>query len=67
MFQCNCLYKECRLHVSFHGCKQGMEEIDDAYARKTGLNEVAVTNNMIVLYPQAKKSLIDNPNGCFDW
>ncbi len=35
----------------------------------TGINEIAEANNMIVLYPQIKKSIVDpvNPNGCFDW
>lgn len=36
---------------------------------KTGFNEWAEANNIIVVYPQAKKSAVVpyNPNGCWDW
>ena len=32
-----------------------------------GYNEVADLNDIIILYPQAKSSLLSNPNGCWDW
>ena len=33
-----------------------------------GYNEVADLNNIVILYPQAKRGSIPyNPNGCFDW
>lgn len=58
--------QQCRLHVSFHGCKQYGGAVGDAYARLTGLNEYADNNQLVVLYPQADKSVM-NPNGCWDW
>lgn len=58
--------QQCRLHVSFHGCKQYAGAVGDAYARLTGLNEYADSNQLAVLYPQADKSVM-NPNGCWDW
>lgn len=56
----------CRLHLAFHGCRQGKEFIEDRFARMAGLNEWAESNRMIVLYPQVGKSLV-NPQGCWDW
>jgi len=37
--------------------------------KETGLNEVAEANDIIILYPQARKSstLPMNPKGCWDW
>jgi poly(3-hydroxybutyrate) depolymerase len=60
---------QCKVHVSFHGCKQFATEVGDAYYTKTGLNEYADTNNMIVLYPQTVATTVTpfNPNGCWDW
>ncbi len=59
----------CTLHISFHGCKQYAGAVGDAYAKGTGLNEWADSNNMVVLYPQTEKSAMApfNPNGCWDW
>ena len=57
---------ECRLHLAFHGCRQGNEFIEDRFARMAGLNEWAESNRIIVLYPQVSKSLM-NPQGCWDW
>lgn len=56
----------CKLHISFHGCLQTLADIGQAYILNTGLNEVAEANNIVILYPQVEKSLL-NPNGCFDW
>jgi poly(3-hydroxybutyrate) depolymerase len=58
--------QSCRLHVSFHGCKQYAGAVGDVYARFTGLNEYADSNQLVVFYPQADKSMM-NPNGCWDW
>ena len=57
---------ECRLHLAFHGCRQGSEFIEDRFARMSGLNEWAESNRIIVLYPQVSKSMM-NPQGCWDW
>lgn len=56
----------CRLHISFHGCKQHVAAVDDAYLRQTGLNHYADSNDLVILYPQAAPSAF-NPHGCWDW
>jgi len=58
----------CKLHVSFHGCLQGFEEVGQIYVLHAGLNRWAESNNIIVLYPQAVLSIFPvNPEGCWDW
>ncbi|HEU0289740.1 MAG TPA: depolymerase [Burkholderiales bacterium] len=68
----------CRLHVAFHGCGQGREQIGEAFARHAGYNRWADSNRLVVLYPQAiarygwgpwpwPTSFMFNPNGCWDW
>lgn len=59
----------CRLHVSFHDCKQSAQQVGMNYVTNTGLNRWADDNNIAVLYPQTKKSLFApmNPKGCWDW
>ncbi|NDV90995.1 polyhydroxybutyrate depolymerase [Alteromonas sp. 345S023] len=61
--------ERCRAHISFHGCNQYADAVGDAYTTQTGLNAWADDNNMVVLYPQTKKSLFMplNPQGCWDW
>ncbi len=60
---------ECRVHISFHGCNQYAEAIGKDYVEQTGLNEWADTNNLVVVYPQTRKSMFMplNPQGCWDW
>ncbi|WP_086480040.1 extracellular catalytic domain type 2 short-chain-length polyhydroxyalkanoate depolymerase [Oceanospirillum sanctuarii] len=57
---------QCQLHVSLHGCDQSAEVAGDSFIRNSGFNRWADSNNIVVLYPQAKKSL-PNPKGCWDW
>jgi poly(3-hydroxybutyrate) depolymerase len=61
--------KACQLHVSFHGCNQNAETVQDQYAMQSGLNEWALSNDIVVLYPQTKKSMFMplNPQSCWDW
>lgn len=61
--------RPCRLHVAFHGCRQGSGFVGRAFARDAGYNRWADTNRIVVLYPQAAKSLVwpFNPKGCWDW
>ncbi|GAC32745.1 extracellular catalytic domain type 2 short-chain-length polyhydroxyalkanoate depolymerase [Paraglaciecola polaris] len=61
--------ESCTVHVSFHGCNQNASAVGDKYATQTGLNNWADTNNMLVLYPQTKSSMMMplNPQGCWDW
>jgi poly(3-hydroxybutyrate) depolymerase len=59
----------CDIHISFHGCNQNAEAVGDEYAKNSGFNAWADTNNLIVLYPQTKKSAFMplNPQACWDW
>jgi poly(3-hydroxybutyrate) depolymerase len=56
----------CKLHVAFHGCQQNAATIGDRFYKNAGYNKWADTNNIVVLYPQAK-AILANPNGCWDW
>lgn len=60
---------QCSLHVAFHGCKQSEEFIGRKFAEKTGYNRWADANNLVILYPQTRKTseLGSNPKGCWDW
>jgi len=57
----------CRLVVALHGCLQYQGIIQQQFVQKSGINEWADTNNIIVLYPQAVSSSPSNPLGCWDW
>jgi len=75
----------CRIHVALHGCKQGYNYVNvvdgrpdhaneppfgDRYLTSTGYNEIADTNDIIVLYPQVEgvdDEETQNPDGCWDW
>ncbi len=61
--------QSCRLHVSFHGCKQNADSVGEAFVTGTGLNQYADTNQLVVFYPQTRASNINpfNPNACWDW
>jgi len=66
----HCRSEHCRIHVAFHGCRQGAAEIGERYVREAGYNRWADTNELIVLYPQAinrYSPLVFNPRGCWDW
>jgi poly(3-hydroxybutyrate) depolymerase len=63
----SCEAKTCKVHIVFHGCQQGYTKIGDDYYKTTGYNELADTNDIIVLYPQAEASMPINPKGCWDW
>jgi poly(3-hydroxybutyrate) depolymerase len=58
----------CRLHVVFHGCKQGASFVGDQFVRRAGYLEVAESNRVVLLFPQIEPSFQPlNPNGCWDW
>lgn len=61
--------KRCRLHVSLHGCSMSYTSIAQAFITLANLNEWADTNDILVLYPQARPSQLApvNPQGCWDW
>ncbi|MCJ7558776.1 MAG: PHB depolymerase family esterase [Gammaproteobacteria bacterium] len=56
----------CRLHIAFHGCRQGAQFIQNRFALGSGLNRWAAANRIVVLYPQVESSAV-NPQGCWDW
>ncbi|MCE3283918.1 MAG: Poly (3-hydroxybutyrate) depolymerase [Steroidobacteraceae bacterium] len=58
----------CRLHVVFHGCRQGASYVDDVFVRRSGYLAAADAGNVVVLFPQVEPSFQPlNPNGCWDW
>lgn len=56
----------CRLHVVFHGCLQDSDAVQEQFVSKVGYNEWGEANGIVMLYPQARKTLA-NPKGCWDW
>jgi hypothetical protein len=61
-----CETQTCRLHVAFHGCRQGIEAVHDDFVRHAGYNGWAAAGRIVVLYPQVATSPL-NPNGCWDF
>ncbi|WJG08040.1 PHB depolymerase family esterase [Aliiglaciecola sp. LCG003] len=61
--------EQCTLHMSFHGCNQNAEAVDQQFIQQNGLNNWADSNHMVVLYPQTRASMMMplNPQGCWDW
>jgi poly(3-hydroxybutyrate) depolymerase len=74
----SCETERCRVHVAFHGCRQGIDASDERvmrasranFVRDAGYNRWADTNRLIVLYPQVIARWAwwtFNPRGCWDW
>ena len=71
--------RQCRLHVAFHGCRQGgltdhrPGHSGNLFAKFAGYNEWAQANDIVVVYPQVQvrngtlASPPVNPRGCWDW
>ncbi|MDD3355120.1 PHB depolymerase family esterase [Zoogloea sp.] len=66
----------CPVHVVFHGCRQGEDQIGRRFVEGAGYNGWAESRGLIVLYPQtvARSGLsygswrwVYNPKGCWDW
>jgi poly(3-hydroxybutyrate) depolymerase len=58
----------CRLHVVFHGCKQGASLIGREFVLGSGYLEAAAANQVVLLFPQIEASYQPlNPMGCWDW
>jgi poly(3-hydroxybutyrate) depolymerase len=65
-----CDTERCRVHIVFHGCRQGIESVGERFVRDAGYNRWADTNRLIVLYPQVIARWAwwtFNPRGCWDW
>jgi hypothetical protein len=74
-----------RVHIALHGCMQGHDYVNfvngrpdsanqppygNRYVTTTGYNQIADSNNIIVLYPQVQgrdDNFAQNPEGCWDW
>lgn len=64
----NCAAGACKLVVALHGCEQNQQTVGTAFVKKSGLNEWADNNSILILYPQTIVSEIPyNPYGCWDW
>lgn len=71
--------KPCRLHIAFHGCRQGQTYLPltppahggpyygKTFVEHAGYDRWAERNNIVVLFPQAVSIPLRNPNGCWDW
>ncbi len=58
----------CRLVIALHGCLDAQQVVGLTFIERTGINEWADSNNIIVLYPQAIASTVPaNVDGCWDW
>jgi poly(3-hydroxybutyrate) depolymerase len=58
----------CRLHVVFHGCKQGASMVGREFVMRSGYLEAAAGNDIVLLFPQIEASYRPlNPMGCWDW
>ncbi len=53
--------------MCFHGCLQSRQKLGREFALNSGYNQVADSNNMIILYPQIKGDRLTNPYDCWDW
>lgn len=65
-----CASEHCRVHVAFHGCRQGAAQIGEEFVREAGYNRWADSNALIILYPQVVarySAFVFNPRGCWDW
>ena len=61
----------CKVHVAIHGCLQAAGSADgkfgDQFYTKTGYNNWADNNHILVLYPQVESGRSNNPQDCWDW
>lgn len=63
-----CREQRCGLHVAFHGCEMQADRIGTRFVAEAGYNRWADSAGVVVLYPQARSSLMPlNPKACWDW
>jgi hypothetical protein len=55
----------CLLHIHFHACSAGREFVGARHILNSGYLEVAEANGIIMLFPQAIRT-IANPKGSWD-
>lgn len=63
---CSAKGSGCQVHIAFHGCEQTIADINTTFVTDTGYNGWAESNDIVVLYPQVIKTVL-NPQGCWDW
>ena len=63
---CKSLKNNCKVHVILHGCYQNYQMANLDLVMHSGFAEYAVTNDLILLFPQANMG-VENYNGCFDY
>ena len=61
--------QSCALHLVLHGCAQSAESVGTDFILQSGYLPWAETNDIVLAFPQVKKSLVSpmNPHGCWDW
>ena len=47
---------DCDIHVAFHGCVQNLSKIGMKFVELTQYQEVAESNNMIIMFPHRSES-----------
>ena len=64
-FPLQCLEEDakCKVHVYLHGGAAAYEFAGMDYIKHAGFNDWAVTNDLIILYPQTKSNFFLNDNG----
>jgi hypothetical protein len=66
---CNGAGEPCALHLVLHGCAQSSETIGTDFIAGSGYLPWAEANDIVLAFPQVRKSLVApiNPHGCWDW
>ena len=63
--------ERCKVHVAIDGCLQAAGSADGRFGNqfytKTGYNNWADNNHILVLYPQVESGRSNNPQDCWDW
>ena len=54
----------CRLHVYFHGCTMSTDNIGTEFLENSGLLEMADVNNIVLLFPQVRFTILFLPVHC---
>lgn len=61
-----CAEGGCGIQLVLHGCEQGAEQVGEDFMRLSGYLQQADARDLVLLFPQARKSM-PNPKGCWDW
>ena len=50
--------RQCRLHVSFHGCGANTDSVGFTFIENSGILEAALAQDVVVLFPQVGKNCL---------